>query len=76
MVIFGLQEKKNPVRMVREREEKELARNIISLVQDEDQGLEKEIEEVHRIGEYCEGGKRPLTIKMRSQVAVEEVKLG
>ena len=76
MVIFGLQEKKNPVRMVREREEKELARNIISLVQDEDQGLEKEIEEVHRIGEYREGGKRPLTIKMRSQVAVEEVKLG
>ena len=49
MVIFGLQEK-YLVKFVREREEKELANKIIDIVQDSEQGLEKEVEEVHRIG--------------------------
>ena len=72
MVIFGLQEK-NPVKFVREREEKELAKEIIEIVQDREQGLEKEVEEVHRIGRYNEGGIRPLTVKPRSQATVEEI---
>ena len=65
MVILGLQEKKNPVTFVREREEKELAKEIIKIVQDREQGLEKEVEEVHRIGRYNEGGIRPLKVKLR-----------
>ena len=52
MVIFGLQEKKNPVTFVREKEEKELAKEIIEIVQDREQGLDKEVEEVHRIARY------------------------
>ena len=73
MVIFGLQEKKSPVKFTREKEEKELVKEIIQKVQDQEQRLEVEVEEIHRIGKYCEGGKRPLKVKMRSQVAVEEI---
>ena len=43
------------------------------MVQDSTQGLEQEVEEVHRIGRYSEGGMRPLKVRMRSQVAVEEI---
>ena len=73
MVIFGLPEKKNPVKFVREREEKEVAQKLIKAIQDEGQELEKEVEEVYRLGKYSEGSKRPLKIKMRSQVGVEEI---
>ena len=73
MVIFGLQEKRNPVKMVREREKEELVRNIVLLVQDEEQGLEREIEVVYRIGKYKEGDKRPIKVKMRQQVVIEEI---
>ena len=73
MVFYGLQEKKNLVKFEREREERELVKGIIKMVQDEEQGLEGEVEEMHRIGKYSEGGKRPLKVKMRSQVAVEEI---
>ena len=41
MVILGLQGKKNPLKFVREREEKELAKEIIEIAQDREQGLEK-----------------------------------
>ena len=72
-VIFGLPEKRNPVKFVREREEKEVVNRIITMIQDDDQELEKEVEEVYRLGRYSEGSKRPVKIKMRSQVGVEEI---
>lgn len=31
------------------------------------------MEEAYRIGKYSEGGKKPLKVRMRSQVAVEEI---
>ena len=73
MLIFGLQEKKNTNKFMREREERELAREIIRQVQDNTQDFDQEVEEVLRIGRYREGGKRPLKVRMRSQVAVEEI---
>ena len=73
MVIFGLPEKKNPIKFVREREEKEVVQKLIKTIQEEGQELEKEVEEVYRLGKYSEGSKRPLKIKMRSQVGVEEL---
>ena len=57
---------------MREGEEKEMVRKIVLLEQDKEQGLEWEIE-VYRMGEYKEGGKRSLQVKMRSQVVVEEL---
>ena len=73
LIIFGIHEKKNPVKFDREKEEKMIARSVITVVQDQGQELDKEIEEVHRMGKYSEGGKRPLKVKMRSQAAVEEI---
>lgn len=72
-VIFGLKEKVNRVKFNRDKEDKELARNVIRKVQDDNQQLEVEIEEINRMGKYNEGGKRPLKVKMRSQATVEEI---
>ena len=73
LVIYGLNEKKNMIRFAREKEEKELVKEIIRVVQDEGQNLEAEIEEIHRIGKYIEGGKRPIKVKMTSQMKMEEI---
>ena len=73
LVIFGLKEKKNLNKYVREREERELVKKIIQTVQESTQELEKDVEETYRIGKYIEGGKRPLKVRMRSQVTVEEI---
>ena len=50
-----------------------MAKEFIEIVQDWEQGLEKEVEEVHRIGRYNEGGIRQLKVKLRSQTTVEEI---
>ena len=50
-----------------------MARRVIKLVQDNTQSLDQEVGEVHRIGKYNEGGTRPLRVRMRSQIAVEEM---
>ena len=71
MIVFGLKEKKNPVKFVREKEEKQVAKNLITMIQEEGQELETEIEEVYRLGKYREGNSRLLKVKMRSQVGVE-----
>lgn len=57
---------------MRDREEKEVVK-IITLIQDEEQELEKEDEKVYRPGKYSEDSKRPLKVEMRSQVGVEEI---
>lgn len=72
-VVYGLKEKKNPVKFVRDKVEKELAKDIIKTIQDDQQGLEQEIEEIYRMGKYSEGCKRPMKIKLRSQASVEEL---
>ena len=72
-VIYGIQEKKNPNKYRREREERELVKKVIKQVQDDTQSLEQEVEETHRIGKYNEGNTRPLKVRMRSQLAVEEI---
>ena len=36
--------------------------------------LEQEVEETYRIGKYREGNARPLKVRVRSQVTVEEIK--
>ena len=46
---------------------------IIQTVQENNQELEKDVDETYRIGKYTEGGLRPLKVKMISQISVEEV---
>lgn len=76
VVLFGVKEKKNPVRHVREKEEKEVAAKIVEAAQAEDKSMEAEIEEVQRMGKYQEGGQRPLRVRFRSQNSAEEVLAG
>ncbi len=73
MIMYGLREKRNPVKTVRERDEREMVKRIVSFLQDDEQELEREVEEVYRMGKYKEGEKRPLKVKMRSQGAAEEL---
>ncbi|MPC88899.1 hypothetical protein E2C01_083823 [Portunus trituberculatus] len=35
--------------------------------------MDQEVEEVIRLGRYSEEGRRPMKVRMRSQVAVEEI---
>ncbi|MPC69613.1 hypothetical protein E2C01_063843 [Portunus trituberculatus] len=42
-------------------------------VQDSTQELEQEVEDMIRLGRYSEGGRRPIKVRMRSQVVVEEI---
>ncbi|MPC77340.1 hypothetical protein E2C01_071792 [Portunus trituberculatus] len=75
-VIYGMREKKNPNKFTREREEREMAKMVIKRVQDSTHEFNQEVNEVVRLGRYTEGGKRPMKVKMRSQVAVEEKMAG
>ncbi|MPC49847.1 hypothetical protein E2C01_043662 [Portunus trituberculatus] len=52
---------------------KELAKTVIKRVQDSTQEFDQEVEEMIRLGRYSERGRRPMKVKMRSQVAVEEI---
>ncbi|MPC55819.1 hypothetical protein E2C01_049764 [Portunus trituberculatus] len=69
---FGDEEKKAS-KFMRECEERELTKTILKQVQDSTQELEQEVEEVIRLGRLSEGDKRPMKVRMRSQVAVEEI---
>ncbi|MPC16610.1 hypothetical protein E2C01_009439 [Portunus trituberculatus] len=64
-------QKENPNKFMRECEEKELAKTIIiKQVQDSMQELDQEVEEVIWLGRYSEWGRRPMKVRMRSQVVV------
>ena len=47
---------------------------VIQKVQDDTQSLVHEIEETHIIDKYNEGNTRPLKVRMRLQLAVEEIR--
>ncbi|MPC94615.1 hypothetical protein E2C01_089792 [Portunus trituberculatus] len=50
-----------------------MAKTVIKRVQDSTQEFDQEVEEVIRLGRYSEGVKRPMKVKIRCQVAVEEI---
>ncbi|MPC81295.1 hypothetical protein E2C01_075902 [Portunus trituberculatus] len=50
-----------------------MAKTVIKRVQDNTQEFDQEVKEVIRLGRYSEGGKRPMKVKMISQVAVDEI---
>ncbi|MPC35338.1 hypothetical protein E2C01_028760 [Portunus trituberculatus] len=68
-----MKEKKNPNKFTRECEEREFAKTVIKQVQDSTQDLDQEVEEVIRLERYSEGVRRPMKVRMRSQVAVEKI---
>ena len=73
-IVFGLKEEHNPVRSKREKDELQNIKKLIKVFnEEEEEAIEKEIDEVGRIGKYKEGGKRPVRIKFKSQTAAGEV---
>ncbi|MPC51007.1 hypothetical protein E2C01_044844 [Portunus trituberculatus] len=58
---------------MREHEERELAKTIIKQVQDSTEELDQEVEEVIRLGRFSERSNKPMKVRMRSQVVVEEI---
>lgn len=46
---------------------------IIAIIQEEEQGLEKDAKDVYKLGKYSEGRKRSLKVKMKSKVEAEEI---
>ena len=76
VVVFGLKEEVLPVRHIREKQERKTVEKVVETVcEDQDGGnkLSEEIEEIFRLGKYEENKHRPLKIRMRSQVAAEEL---
>ena len=66
--------RKEKSQQIRKRERGERnSKKVIGQEQDHTQSLEQEVEETHKFGKYNEGNTRPLKVRMRSQLAVEEI---
>ncbi|MPC97540.1 hypothetical protein E2C01_092859 [Portunus trituberculatus] len=50
-----------------------MAKTVIKGIQGSTQKFDQVVEKVGRLGRYTEGGKRPMKVKMRYQVVVEEI---
>ncbi|MPC21839.1 hypothetical protein E2C01_014840 [Portunus trituberculatus] len=50
-----------------------MAKTVIKRVQHSTQEFNQEVKEVIRLGRYSGEGRRPMKVRMRSQVAVEEI---
>ncbi|MPC27870.1 hypothetical protein E2C01_021058 [Portunus trituberculatus] len=63
------------IQVVKEKED--LVRDTVDkrkrIVQDSTQELDQEVEEVIRLESFSEGEKRPMKVRMRSQVVMEEI---
>ena len=73
VVMFGVQEKNQPLRTVREKDEMKRAKEIIAKVAEDDAEIVDQVEEVHRLGRYETGKTRPLKVRFSVQSAAEHV---
>ena len=72
VVVFGMFEEHTPAFIEREKKEKKCIEDLLDVIQDNKE-LTTEIEECRRLGRYQEGGNRPIKIRLRSQVAAEDL---
>ena len=72
VVVFGMVEEHTPMINEREKKEKKCVVDLFDVLK-ENSELSEEIEEFRRLGKYQEGGHRPIKIRLRSQIAAEEV---
>ncbi|XP_076060288.1 uncharacterized protein LOC143036613 [Oratosquilla oratoria] len=73
IIILGMEEKHNPDRTARIKEENERVSSLLKLVQEDEPEIIKEIEEKFRLGKYSTDKTRPIKIKFRSQTTVEKI---
>ncbi len=72
VVVFGVKEKNQPMKIARKKEEAKRAKEITAEVVGGEEIVEQ-TEEVYRIGKYNENGIRPMKIRLVSQTAAEHV---
>ena len=72
VVVFGMVEEHTPAFNERETKERKCVEDLFDVLQ-ENKELTTEIEECRRLGRYQEGGHRPIKIRLRSQVAAEDL---
>ena len=72
VVVFGMGEEHTPAFNEREKKERKCVEDLFDVLQ-ENKDLTQEIEECRRLGRYKEGSHRPIKIRLRSQVAAEEI---
>ena len=60
VVVYGIEERAQPIRHIREKEERKIVKDVITVVQEDEEDLKEEIEEVYRLGKYQEGRSRPI----------------
>ena len=67
IIVFGMKEKKELNKAVRDRELKEEVTKLMGIVKEENGDLIDEIEEFHRVGKFKEESHRPVRIKFKFQ---------
>ncbi|WP_227487622.1 hypothetical protein, partial [Nocardioides malaquae] len=73
IIILGMEEKHNPDRTSRIKEENEKVSSLLQLVQDEEPDIMYQIEEKFRLGKYNTDKTRPIKIKFKSQKTAENI---
>ena len=73
VIIFGFKKKVLPKKNIRQEEAKKVVKEVFNMVQEENSEIEEEIEEIHRLGKYEEGGMHPLKVKFRSQATAQDI---
>ena len=70
---MDLKKKVLPKKNIRQEEAKKVVKEVFNMVQEENSEIEEEIEEIHRLGKYEEGGMHPLKVKFRSQATAQDI---
>ncbi|XP_076047896.1 uncharacterized protein LOC143029210 [Oratosquilla oratoria] len=73
IIILGMEEKHNPDRTTRIKEENEKVSRLLESVQEDEPKIMKQIEEKFRLGKYSTDKTRPIKIKFRSQTMAENI---
>ena len=73
VVVYNIEERAQPIRHIREKEERKIVKDVITVVQEDEEDLKEEIEEVYRLGKYQEGRSRPIKVKFSTQQTAEKV---
>lgn len=74
IIVHGIKEKNIPMKINRDKEETKKAKEILKqLNEEEDIKFEEELDEVVRLGPYTEGKVRPMKMRLKSQIATEQI---
>ncbi|XP_050703013.1 trichohyalin-like [Eriocheir sinensis] len=74
VIIFGMKEKNITYKPKRDKEELKSVKDLLKNLNDaERQSIEEEVDEIYRMGPFIEGKTRPVKLKLKSQMAAEDI---